>query len=235
MFSEYNLYKTCLSELPNRKILINTLNAHSYNVSLKNKLFRQALLASDILLPDGIGVVWAESIINQNKIKKIAGEDIFKFEMKRLNTKGGSCFFLGSSQDVLNKILQRAETEYPNIKIGCYSPPYKSKFTEADTKLMLENVNDFDPMTLFIGMTAPKQEIWAYENFKKISADRLISVGAVFDFYAGTIKRAPKWLINLGLEWLYRLIKEPKRMWKRYLIGNVIFMFSIIREKIIKS
>ena len=171
----------------------------------------------------------------QKKIKKIAGEDIFRFEMKRLNTKGGSCFFLGSSQEVLNKILERASAEYPNLKIGCYSPPYKQKFSELDTKLMLDNVNDFDPTTLFIGMTAPKQEIWAYENFKKISADRLISIGAVFDFYAGTIKRAPKWLINLGLEWLYRLIKEPKRMWKRYLIGNVIFMFSIIREKIIKS
>ena len=232
MFSDYTLFKQSLSELPSGKLLINTLNANSFNIAAYNKVFHKALMSSDVLLPDGIGVVWAESIINKRQIKKIAGENIFKHEMRRLNEISGSCYYLGSSQEVLDKMLERAAIEYSNVKIGCYSPPYKPKFTEADTKIMLDKVNDFKPDVLFLGMTAPKQEMWAYENFEKINANRVISVGAVFDFYAGTVKRAPKWFIKMGLEWFYRLLKEPKRLWRRYLFGNTKFILHIINEKI---
>ena len=97
---------------------------------------------------------------------------------------------------------------------------------------MLDVINSFVPDVLFVGMTAPKQEIWAHQNFKKIKAKRVISIGAVFDFYAGTVKRAPKWMISLGFEWIYRLIREPKRMWRRYLIGNIKFIAQILKTKI---
>ena len=234
MFSNFNLHNQSLEDLPNKaKLLINTLNAYSYNVALHNPVFEEALLASDVLLPDGVSVVWAEAFLNKRVIKKIAGADIFKHEMRRLNVVSGSCFFLGSSKEVLVKIIQTAAIEYPNVKIATYSPPFRPQFTIQETQKMLDTVNSFGPEVLFLGMTAPKQEIWAHQNFKKIQAKRVISIGAVFDFYAKTVKRAPKWMIFLGLEWLYRLLKEPKRMWRRYLIGNVKFLVEIFRTKII--
>ena len=232
MFSNYNLHNQTLMDLPDKaKLLINTLNAHSYNVALNNPAFEKALLASDVLLPDGVSVVWAEAFLNKRKIKKIAGADIFKHEMQRLNAVSGSCFFLGSSKEVLGKIIQIAALEYPNVKIATHSPPFKPQFTTQDTQKMLDAVNTFGPEVLFIGMTAPKQEIWAHQNFKKIQAKRVVSIGAVFDFYAKTVKRAPQWMIFFGLEWLYRLLKEPKRMWKRYLIGNTKFIWQILKGK----
>jgi N-acetylglucosaminyldiphosphoundecaprenol N-acetyl-beta-D-mannosaminyltransferase len=232
MLSNYNLHNQSLEDLPNKaKLLINTLNAHSYNIALQNPAFEKALLASDVLLPDGVSVVWAEAFLNKRKIKKIAGADIFKHEMQRLNAVSGSCFFLGSSKEVLGKIIQIAALEYPNVKIATHSPPFKPQFTTQDTQKMLDAVNTFGPEVLFIGMTAPKQEIWAHQNFKKIQAKRVVSIGAVFDFYAKTVKRAPQWLIFFGLEWLYRLLKEPKRMWKRYLIGNTKFIWQILKGK----
>ena len=96
---------------------------------------------------------------------------------------------------------------------------------------MVELINNVNPDVLFVGMTAPKQEKWTFEHFKKINAGHICCIGAVFDFYAGTVHRAPAWMISSGLEWLYRLVKEPKRMWRRYLIGNTLFVAEIIREK----
>ena len=96
---------------------------------------------------------------------------------------------------------------------------------------MLEKINAFEPDALFVGMTAPKQEKWAYEHFTHLQAGHICCIGAVFDFYAGTISRAPQWMIQMGLEWLYRLIKEPRRMWRRYLIGNSKFIWAVVKEK----
>ena len=96
---------------------------------------------------------------------------------------------------------------------------------------MLAAISQFNPDVLFIGMTAPKQEVWAYEHLEQIQAKHICCIGAVFDFYAGTIHRAPQWIIRMGLEWLYRLASEPKRLWRRYLIGNAQFVFLILKEK----
>lgn len=218
-----------------QKLLINTINAHSFNVAHKDPEFYNALLKSDILLPDGIGIVFAVKLINRVKLRKIAGYDLFMFEMERLNQSNGKCFFLGSSNNVLLLMQQRACIEYPNVKIDYYSPPFKTSFNIEDNKSMIETVNSFAPDVLFIGMTAPKQEKWAARYFKELEAKHICSIGAVFDFYAGTIKRAPACIINIGLEWLYRLLSEPKRMWKRYLIGNTKFIGLVFREKLKKN
>lgn len=224
----YNKPLDCLDNLKN--ILISTINAHSYNIAQQDRFFLDALIKSDVLLPDGISIVLAIRLLTGKKIKKIAGEDLFFYELKRLNKTNGTCFFLGSSENTLALIKQRANIEYPNIKIFSYSPPYKPEFTDEETQRMIQAVNEVNPDVLFVGMTAPKQEKWAYANFKTIKASHICCIGAVFDFYAGTVKRAPKWAIKIGFEWLYRLIKEPGRMWKRYLIGNTKFIFAICRE-----
>ena len=145
--------------------------------------------------------------------------------------KGGKVFFLGSTEETLAKILERAAKEYPNVEVGTYSPPYKPEFSEKDNAAMIAAVNAFKPDVLFVGMTAPKQEKWAYKNFEQLEVGHVCCIGAVFDFYAGTINRAPQWMLRLGLEWFYRLVKEPKRMWRRYLIGNTKFIYYVLREK----
>jgi N-acetylglucosaminyldiphosphoundecaprenol N-acetyl-beta-D-mannosaminyltransferase len=231
VLTRFQIFDKELESLIDEKTLISTINAHSYNVSFKDKLFQEALQNSDMLIPDGISIVWAIRFLTGKKIKKIAGADLFFFEMRRLEKKGGTCFFLGSTDETLSKITVRANKEYPNVQIQTYSPPYKSEFSPEDNIKMIKEINAFKPDVLFVGMTAPKQEKWAYTHFDNLKTKHVCSIGAVFDFYAGTVTRAPNWMIKMELEWFYRLVKEPKRMWRRYLIGNTIFVSQILREK----
>ena len=231
MLQKLELYNGNLQEIQSSKLLINTINAHSYNTLKTDTLFRQALQASDMLLPDGISVVLAMRLLKGRKIKKIAGFDLFQYEMRRVHEQRGKCFFLGSSEQTLRLIKERAQREHPDLQIYSYSPPYKPIFSEEDSRSMIEAVNKVEPDVLFVGMTAPKQEKWTYEYFDQLRAGHICCIGAVFDFYAGTVKRAPKWMIQIGLEWFYRLIREPRRMWRRYLIGNTLFVIGILKEK----
>ena len=224
-----------LELLPDKKLLINTINAHSYNTALKDELFQRALINGDVLIPDGVSIVKACKWLNAKSQPKerIAGWDLFAFEMDKLNKKGGKCFFMGSSEKVLSLIRKRASVDYPNIVVETYSPPYKPEFSEEDNKAIVEAINRADPDLLWIGMTAPKQEKWTYSHWNELNIHCHVgTIGAVFDFFAGTVDRAPIWWQEHGLEWAYRLIKEPKRMWRRYIIGNTLFLYNILKEKI---
>ena len=224
-----------LSSLPDGKLLINTINAHSYNTALKDSLFAEALTQGDVLIPDGASVVMACRWLKAKSqpTERIAGWDLFVHEMDRLNRKGGTCFFMGSSEKVLELIRKRAAVDYPNIKVETYSPPYKPEFSEEDNKGIIEAINKANPDLLWIGMTAPKQEKWTYTHWKELDIHCHVgTIGAVFDFFAGTVERAPLWWQEHGLEWLYRLLKEPKRMWRRYIIGNTLFLKNVVKEMI---
>jgi N-acetylglucosaminyldiphosphoundecaprenol N-acetyl-beta-D-mannosaminyltransferase len=232
MLKAFHIYNQPINGLSNNsKLLIATINAHCYNMTQKDVFYREALLNSDILIPDGISIVWAIRWLTGQKIEKIAGADIFFYELERLNKFGGKCFFLGSTKTTLSKIKKRINREYPEIIVESYSPPYKPDFFLDDNKAMIEAINSFKPDVLMVGMTAPKQEKWAYQHYNNLDAGHICCIGAVFDFYAGTINRAPQWMIEMGLEWFYRLIKEPRRMWRRYLTGNLQYIWYIIKEK----
>jgi len=232
LLSDFNLSDLSLSQLStNNKLLINTLNAHSFNTTHYDVEFKIALQQSNVLLSDGISIVGAMRLLTGQRLRKIAGADLFFFEMERLNVIGGKCFFLGSSDKTLHTIQERAANEYPKVQVYSYSPPYKAAFSDEENKIMIDAVNAVEPDVLFIGMTAPKQEKWAFQHFDQLNATHIGCIGAVFDFYAGTVNRAPKWMIKIGLEWFYRLVKEPKRMWRRYLLGNLKFIGYVVREK----
>lgn len=232
MLRQFELFNGPLEDLTSRKQLITTLNAHSFNTLKRDPVFLKALKSSDILLPDGISVVLGVRWLHGKKIKKIAGDDLFQYEMLRIHKKGGSCFFLGSSEATLSLIKERAQREYPGVQVYHYSPPYKPEFTEEESQTMINAVNKVEPDVLFVGMTAPKQEKWAFEYFNQLNVGHICCIGAVFDFYAGSVRRAPKWMISAGIEWFYRLTREPRRMWRRYLIGNTLFISSIVKEKL---
>lgn len=227
--------KDALAALPEGKLLINTINAHSYNTALKDPLFAEALEKGDALIPDGVSIVkacrWLKA--KSQPKERVAGWDLFEFEMDRLNKKGGKCFFMGSSEKVLGLIRKRATEVYPKITVETYSPPYKPEFTKEDNDAIIAAVNKADPDLLWIGMTAPKQEKWTYSHWNELNIHCHVgTIGAVFDFFAGTAKRAPKAWQNAGLEWLYRLLIEPKRMWRRYIIGNSLFLWNVFKAKI---
>ena len=219
---------------PDGKFLIDTVNAHSFVVAQKDAAFAEALLSADALLPDGISIVKACRCLQMQSApdEKIAGADLFAFEMDMLEKKGGTCFFLGSSPQVLEKIVDRAATDYPHIRVITYSPPYKPDFTPEESQAMVDAVNAADPDLLWVGMTAPKQEKWLHDHWAELDIHcHAGAVGAVFDFFAGTVERAPQKWIDLGLEWLYRLIREPRRTWRRYLVNNPKFLRLVLKEK----
>ena len=226
--------KAELASLPEGKLLINTINAHSYNTARKDRQFAEALKNGDVLIPDGVSIVKACRWIKAKSQPKerIAGWDLFAFEMNKLEKKGGTVMFMGSSQKVLDLIVKRAAEVYPHLKVVTYSPPYKPEFSEEDNKAIVEAINAADPDLLWIGMTAPKQEKWTYSHWNELNIHCHVgTIGAVFDFFAGTVERAPIWWQRHGLEWLYRLLKEPKRMWRRYIIGNTLFLWNMLKEK----
>ena len=224
-----------LAKLPEGKLLINTINAFSYDNARKDVLFSEALQKGDVLIPDGISIVKACRFLNAKSQPKerIAGWDLFVYEMEKLNRVGGKVMFLGSSDAVLNLIRQRVAEKYPKIEVDTYSPPYKPEFSDEDNEAMISAINHSNPDLLWIGMTAPKQEKWAYTHLDRLDVHCHIgTIGAVFDFFAGTVKRAPERWQRAGLEWLYRLLSEPRRMWRRYFIGNAKFIYYIMVEKI---
>ncbi len=266
--------KAELAALPEGKLLINTINAHSYNTARKDELFAEALTNGDVLIPDGVSIVKACRWIKAKSLPKerIAGWDLFSFEMENLERKQcgmlnvecgannssldnsqsaladnpkfkiqnsefrspqRTVMFMGSSQKVLDLIVKRAAKVYPHLKVVTYSPPYKPEFSKEDNKAIIDAINAADPDLLWIGMTAPKQEKWTYSHWDELNIHCHVgTIGAVFDFFAGTVERAPMWWQRHGLEWLYRLLKEPKRMWRRYIIGNALFLFNVIfRER----
>lgn len=224
-----------LAKLPEGKLLINTINAFSYDNARKDVLFSEALQKGDVLIPDGISIVKACRFLNAKSQPKerIAGWDLFGYEMGKLNRVGGKVMFLGSSDAVLNLIRHRVAEKYPKIEVDTYSPPYKPEFSDEDNEAMISAINHSNPDLLWIGMTAPKQEKWAYTHLDRLDVHCHIgTIGAVFDFFAGTVKRAPERWQRAGLEWLYRLLSEPRRMWRRYFIGNAKFIYYIMVEKI---
>lgn len=232
-YAGYALFAGNLNELGfNGKTMVNTLNQYSFCMAEKDPAFKQALQQSNVLLPDGIAIVAAVKMDTGRSIQKISGWDLHQHLLGRLNQQAGRCFYLGSSAQTLKKIQQRLAADCPDVEAGFYSPPFKTVFSTEDNELMVEAVNNFKPDVLFIGMTAPKQEKWAVEHLQQLNASIICTIGAVFDFYAGTVKRPGKFWIRLGLEWLGRLLHEPKRLWKRYLYYGPVFLFLLIKYKL---
>lgn len=206
-------------------------NANVLVAVQKDRYFFDALNSADILLPDGAGVLLASKIFKGKIQKKISGADIFqRFSEYADGRSNISYFFLGSTPAVLEKINENMRRHFPHIKVaGCYSPPFARVFSEEENRKMIEAINAKRPDVLWVGMTAPKQEEWIYDNQSKLEVKVIGAIGAVFDFFAGTIKRAPEWMQRGGLEWFFRLMQEPRRLWRRAIIQNFRFVFYLLR------
>lgn len=209
-------------------------NPHSVVVAQSDSHFKRALAKADILLPDGVGIVLAAKILGLDLTERVTGPDFF-LELTRKADKNGGLryFFLGSTDEALQKIVIRLNKEFPQmIMCGRISPPFKAEFTEEDNQLMIEQINNAKPDVLWVGMTAPKQEKWIYHNKDKLDVPLIGAIGAAFDFYAGTVQRSPKWACEMGLEWLPRLLREPRRLFRRNFISSPLFLLMVLKAKL---
>ncbi|HOK23738.1 MAG TPA: WecB/TagA/CpsF family glycosyltransferase [Candidatus Hydrothermia bacterium] len=212
------------------------LNPHSLMLSFKDPDFYKALNDSEFVIPDGIGIVIASRLLGGTIRERLSGPDFFEAFSSYVNIKGNySYFFLGSTQDVLDKIRIQMAQKNPNIEVkGLYAPPaYPWSLTENER--ILNTINSFAPDVLWVGMTAPKQEKWIFENKAKLNVKIIGAIGAAFDYFSEVKKRSPAIFRELGLEWLPRFLMEPGRLWRRNLISTPQFLFLIIREKLRRS
>jgi len=215
----------------NRSAWIACFNPHSYTVALNDDTFSKALKDADWLVADGVGVVIASKLLGGDIRERVTGSDIFSALHERINEAGKmSVFFMGSTESTLEKIRSKMNKEYPNIVVaGVYSPPFKPHYSESEVDEMICEINKAKPDLLWVGMTAPKQEKWIYQNRKRLNVKCIGAVGAVFDFYTGQVKRSNPIFQKLGLEWLPRLVQQPRRLWKRMFVSAPIFIFHTLR------
>ena len=212
--------------------LLACANPHSLVESLKDDIFYKALKRTDLLVADGIGVVLVGRYLKRKPVEKITGSDVYSLTMRELERCKGSVYFFGSSEVVLKRISHRICEDFPNIRLaGTLSPPFGDWSQEKNNE-MIKEINQADVDVLWVGMTAPKQEKWVLQNIEHLNVKLIGSIGAVFDFYAETKPRAPSWMCKIGMEWLHRLLAEPKRMWRRNFISTPLFLFLVIKEMI---
>jgi len=210
-------------------------NPHSLEVARKDSCFGLAIRSADLIVPDGVGIVIASKILGGSIRERITGMDIFLGLSEVLNReKKYRYFFLGSTEQNLVKIREKLNADFPNITIaGLYSPPFKPEFSEDDNDQMISVINHAEPDVLWVGMTAPKQEKWIYQNKDKLNVTFIGAIGAVFDFYTGNVKRSHPFFLKRGLEWLPRLIRQPRRLWRRNFISSPRFLLRVITARII--
>jgi N-acetylglucosaminyldiphosphoundecaprenol N-acetyl-beta-D-mannosaminyltransferase len=211
-------------------------NPHSLVVADGDPEFRQALLDAHLLVPDGVGILLGSRILGGKVREVVTGSDIFSGLSRRLDHAGErrySYFFLGASEKTLRKISARLSRDYPGIRLaGVYSPPFKTEFSDEDSRRMIEAVNAARPDVLWVGMTAPKQEKWIHKYRELLDVKFIGAVGAVFDFYSGNVKRSHPVFRKLGLEWLPRLCREPQRLWRRNFVSSPVFLARVICERL---
>ena len=210
---------------------IATVNPEFIIAAQKNEKFKRVLNNSSLNTPDGRGIIWAMKFLHGIKLKeRVTGIDLFWALCKLSEDRGYRIFMLGGRPGVVKEAAERVEMIHPRAKI-CYIYPGSIK----ETKKIRRLINHTHPNILFVAWGSPKQEIWIRKNLKKIRSSLVaIGVGGTFDFVAGTRARAPKWMQRIGLEWLYRLIQEPRRF-GRIWIAVVKFPIAVIKSKIIKK
>lgn len=165
--------------------------------------------------------------------ERCAAPDIMGMMFEEAVRQGKTHYFYGGKDDnVLKRLRENLERDYPEIKIvGMYSPPFRPLTDEEDAAICKE-INDLHPDFLWVGIGAPKQEKWMWKHQERIQGTVMLGVGAGFDFFAGTLDKAPAWMEKASLEWLFRLAKEPKRLWRRYVLGGIKYLYYSLEAKI---
>jgi len=208
------------------------VNAHTLNISWKNEDYRRILDGADLVLNDGSGVSWAARMQDRKFLDNMVGTDFVPALCDHLQEKGRSIFLLGAAPGVAESAASILKARYPGLMIAGSHHGYFTKLEEGE---VLDIIRKSDPDVLLVALGNPKQEIWIHENMAKLGVPVSIGVGALFDYLSGRVRRAPRWMLDRGIEWVFRLIVEPKRLWRRYIVGNPLFVIRVIYYTKIKK
>lgn len=191
---------------------------------------------SDLTLCDGVPLLWIAKFLGTPLSGRVTGLDLFPLYVEECYKKGFSFFLLGAKEGVGEYLKKIFEEKFPGIKIvGVYSPPFAEKFSDEENQKMITMINAVKPNVLWVSLTAPKQDIWIYEHFDQLDVNIAIGVGGAFEVTAGLIKRSPKWMQKAGLEWFYRFLKEPRRLFRRYFIEAPKIFYLVLKQKFFPS
>jgi N-acetylglucosaminyldiphosphoundecaprenol N-acetyl-beta-D-mannosaminyltransferase len=204
-------------------------NVHSVVTTTRDVEFKIAVNNADMATPDGAPIAWALRQLGHPAQERINGPDLMLKYLAEAERLDQVVFFYGSTDATLAKLRTALATQFPRLHIGgVYSPPYRPLSREEDEKI-IDIINRSAANVVFVGLGCPKQEKWMAEHRGRIHAV-MVGVGAAFDYHAGIVKRAPLWWQRHGLEWLYRLGSEPRRLFRRYMITNTLFVFGFVRQ-----
>jgi len=203
------------------------INAHCFNIAQENQSYKDSLLEADLVFNDGVGIDIAARIGGVNLEANLNGTDLIPAIIELAGKMNKNIYLLGGKPGIAEKAKMRIEKKYPGIQIKGVHSGY---FDEKEEALVIEEINKLNIDLLVVGMGVPRQELWLQRNRHRFNNLKLgVAGGAIIDFLSGNISRAPIWMRKSKTEWIYRLWLEPRRMWRRYLIGNIVFFWNILK------
>jgi N-acetylglucosaminyldiphosphoundecaprenol N-acetyl-beta-D-mannosaminyltransferase len=186
---------------------------------------------SGMTTPDGMPMVWAARIAGAKNTQRVYGPDLMLAVCERAAQRGWGCFLYGATDEVLEQLRSNLSDRYPGLKIvGTHSPPFRALTPEED-EAVVRQINESGAQIVWVGLSTPKQERWMASHIGRVNSSALFGVGAAFDMHAGNLRQAPRWMQRSGLEWLFRLASEPRRLWRRYAVNNPRFVLAISRRR----
>ena len=185
---------------------------------------------SGLTTPDGMPLVWLSRLNGFKHVDRVYGPDLMLALCERSVHRGYTHYLYGGAEGVASELASRLQHRFPGLRIvGTYTPPFRP-LTPAEDEDVVRRINEADPDIVWIGISAPKQDRWMAEHVGRVRAPVLIGVGAAFDFHSGRKRQAPRWMQRSGLEWLFRLSQEPRRLWYRYLVYNPLFIAMVLAQ-----
>jgi N-acetylglucosaminyldiphosphoundecaprenol N-acetyl-beta-D-mannosaminyltransferase len=213
-----------------RTRLVHFTNVHMLIEGVMNREFGDILKSADLNFPDGMPLVWLGRRANKADFSRVCGPEFMPAFCKATAHLGYRHFFYGGAPGTAEAVIEALQRDTPHLQIaGHYTPPYRPLTAEEDREVCAR-INQSEADVVWVCLGCPAQEKWMYEHRDKLNAPVLLAVGAAFDFVAGRMERAPKLLRENGLEWLYRLVKEPRRLWRRYLVYNAFFLYFMLKD-----
>lgn len=219
-----------IEKIIENRILTQHVVINAGKVVLMNNDFKLKKIVSEcrIINADGQSIVWASKFLGKPLPERVAGIDLMEELIKLSEQKGYGIYFFGAKEEVVKSVVMHYEGLYPNLKVCGYRNGY---FSKEEVPNIVRDMKNSNADILFVAFSSPNKEYWLSENINDINIPFCMGVGGSFDVIAGKTTRAPEWMQNIGLEWFYRFIQEPRRMWKRYLVGNSKFIWVMIKEK----
>jgi N-acetylglucosaminyldiphosphoundecaprenol N-acetyl-beta-D-mannosaminyltransferase len=209
-------------------------NVYSLVSSQENPVYRETLSNADLSVPDGMPLVWLLRLKGARTRNRVYGPDLMLLLCGEAAIRGWRCFLYGGKTGVPEMLRDKLMSRFPSLNIvGTYSPPFR-ELTDHEDAEICAMINKTKPDILWVGLGAPKQDIWMYEHRTKLDVSVMHGVGAAFDFLTGQVRQAPRWMMNAGLEWLFRLFQEPRRLWKRYTVTNLKFLYYLLMIEVFK-